>query len=171
MITRREDSIHTKLLDRVHCTEEICQLVDRGMDENSPWVHDRAAGDGSVIPTADELKAGLDLYEELHRKLGDADAEWERERKKSVCRWRHAGVAPAVLDRPVIHLAWIAPANVMAGRLAGRMRAGRLHGDGVQKQRQEGENRDKVAHSPWNRTPSLWLGLPRRPADLVKFRR
>jgi hypothetical protein len=83
VITRREDSIHTKLLDRVHCTEEICQLVDRGMDENSPWVHDRAAGDGSVVPTVDELKAGLDLYEELHRKLSDADAEREKERKKS----------------------------------------------------------------------------------------
>lgn len=82
VITRREDSIHTKLLDRVNCTGEICQLVDRGMDENSPWVHDRAAGDGSVIPTVDELKAGLDLYEELHRKLGDADAEREKERKK-----------------------------------------------------------------------------------------
>jgi predicted ATPase len=83
VITRREDSIHTKLLDRVHCTEEICQLVDRGMDENSPWVHDRAAADGSVIPTVDELKSGLDLYEELHRKLGNADAEREKERKKS----------------------------------------------------------------------------------------
>jgi ABC-type uncharacterized transport system ATPase subunit len=83
VITRREDSIHTKLLDRVHCTEEICQLVDRGMDENSPWVHDRAASDGSVIPTVDELKAGLDLYEELHKKLGDAAAEREKERRKS----------------------------------------------------------------------------------------
>jgi len=82
VITRREDSIHTKRLDRVHCTEEICQLVDRGMDENSPWVHDRATGDGTVTPTVDELKAGLDLYEELQGKLGDAERDKERRKSK-----------------------------------------------------------------------------------------
>ena len=43
VITRREDSIHTKKLDRVHCTEEICELVDRGMDENSPCMTARLA--------------------------------------------------------------------------------------------------------------------------------
>jgi len=83
VITRREDAVHTKQLDRVCCTKKICELVDRGMDENSPWVHDRPAGDGSVIPTADELKAGLDTYRELHRELDEARAEWERERKKN----------------------------------------------------------------------------------------
>jgi len=94
VMTRREDSIHTKKLNRVHCTEEICEMVDRGMDENSPWVHDRAASDGSVMPTVDELKAGLDLYEELHRKLGDAEAERERERKKN--KEARAGTLKAV---------------------------------------------------------------------------
>lgn len=81
VITRREDAVHTKKMDRVHCTEEICKLVDRGMSDNSPWVHDRPAADGTVIPTVDELQEGLDLYIELHGKLGEADAAREAARK------------------------------------------------------------------------------------------
>ncbi len=81
VITRREDAVHTKKMDQVHCTEEICRLVDRGMSDNSPWVHDRPAADGTVIPTVDELQEGLDLYIELHGKLGEAEAAWHAARK------------------------------------------------------------------------------------------
>jgi predicted ABC-type transport system involved in lysophospholipase L1 biosynthesis ATPase subunit len=77
VITRREDAIHTRKMDRIHCTAEICAMVDRGMSENSPWVHDRPVGDGTVIPTVAELQEGLDLYIELHGKLGKADAARE----------------------------------------------------------------------------------------------
>lgn len=81
VITRREDAVHTKRMARIHCTEEICAMVDRGMSENSAWVHDRPAGDGTVIPTVAELQEGLDLYIELHGKLGEADAAREAARK------------------------------------------------------------------------------------------
>jgi hypothetical protein len=81
VITRREDAIHTKRMDRIHCTEEICAMVDRGVSENSAWVHDRPAGDGTVIPTVAELQEGLDLYIELHSKLGEAAAAWEAAHK------------------------------------------------------------------------------------------
>jgi hypothetical protein len=80
VITRREDAVHTKRMDRIHCTEEICAMVDRGMSENSPWVHDRPAGDGTVIPTVAELQEGLDLYIALHGKLREADAARESAR-------------------------------------------------------------------------------------------
>ena len=83
VVTRREDMVHTQQLDRVNCTEEICDLVDRGMAENSPWVHDRAVRDGTVIATADELQHGLDSYVELHEKLKTAEGTWSKERDKS----------------------------------------------------------------------------------------
>ena len=95
VITRREDAIHTKRMDRIHCTEEICAMVDRGMSENSAWVHDRPAGDGTVIPTVAELQEGLDLYIELHGKLGEADAAWEAAHKaKKMPKANIAAVVP-----------------------------------------------------------------------------
>lgn len=81
VITRREDAIHTRKMDQIHCTAEICAMVDRGMSENSAWVHDRPAGDGTVIPTVAELQEGLDLYIELHGKLGEADAARQAARR------------------------------------------------------------------------------------------
>jgi hypothetical protein len=51
------------------------------MSENTAWVHDRPAGDGTVIPTVAELQEGLDLYIALHGKLGQADAARQAARK------------------------------------------------------------------------------------------
>jgi ABC-type transport system involved in cytochrome c biogenesis ATPase subunit len=96
VITRREDAVHTRKMDRIHCTTEICAMVDRGMSENSAWVHDRPAGDGTVIPTVAELQEGLDLYIDLHGKLGEADAAREAAAKAN--------------EKPKATLAAVAPA-------------------------------------------------------------
>jgi hypothetical protein len=64
-VTRRDDTIHTKNLSKVVCTQQICALVDRGVDDCSPWAHDRPLADGADPPTPDELGAGLKVYGEL----------------------------------------------------------------------------------------------------------
>ncbi|MGO9762682.1 MAG: AAA family ATPase, partial [Solirubrobacteraceae bacterium] len=64
-VTRRYDTIHTKNLSKVVCTQQICALVDRGVDDCSPWAHDRPLADGADPPTPDELGAGLEVYGEL----------------------------------------------------------------------------------------------------------
>jgi energy-coupling factor transporter ATP-binding protein EcfA2 len=64
-VTRRDDTIHTKNLRKVIWSEEICVLVDRGVDECSPWAHDRPLADGADPPTVDELREGLELFGDL----------------------------------------------------------------------------------------------------------
>jgi hypothetical protein len=64
-VTRRNDTIHTKNLRKVIWSEEICTLVDRGVNECSPWAHDRPLADGTDPPTLDELREGLELYGQL----------------------------------------------------------------------------------------------------------
>jgi ABC-type dipeptide/oligopeptide/nickel transport system ATPase subunit len=64
-VTRRDDTIHTKNLQNVILDDEICALVDRGVDECSPWAHDQPLPDGADPPTPAELREGLDLYCEL----------------------------------------------------------------------------------------------------------
>ncbi len=43
----------------------MCELVDRGVDDCSPWAHDQPLADGVDPPTPDELGAGLTVYGEL----------------------------------------------------------------------------------------------------------
>jgi hypothetical protein len=64
-VTRREDTIHTKNLRKVVLDEDICKLVDRGVDDCSPWAHDQPLADGADPPTPDELGDGLAVYGEL----------------------------------------------------------------------------------------------------------
>jgi recombinational DNA repair ATPase RecF len=64
-VTRRDDTIHTKNLRKVIWSDEICALVDRGVDECSPWAHDRPLADGADPPTVDELREGLELFGDL----------------------------------------------------------------------------------------------------------
>ena len=89
VITRRSDDVHTKKLDNINCTEEICDLVHRGMSENSPWVHDRPHADGSAPPGPDELKGGLDVLGNLLEAVG----ELETIRKKDASRRKRKRVA------------------------------------------------------------------------------
>ena len=42
VVTRGDGGVHPQRMRLVALTQEICQLVDRGMDENSAWVHDRS---------------------------------------------------------------------------------------------------------------------------------
>jgi hypothetical protein len=37
-------------------------MVDRGVDDCSPWAHDQPLPDGADPPTPVELREGLDLY-------------------------------------------------------------------------------------------------------------
>lgn len=64
-VTRRKDTVHVLSLRRTRWSEEICDLAEQGTDENSPWVHDRPRGDGSVPPTPDELLKGLEVFKKL----------------------------------------------------------------------------------------------------------
>jgi len=75
IVTRREDNVRTTKLREIVCTEEICDLVDRGTDDNSAWVHDQSIADGADLPTPDELSEGLDIFDKLLKKL-------KEERKK-----------------------------------------------------------------------------------------
>ena len=78
VVTRRSDDIHTKQLRSINYTEEVCDLIDRGMSENSPWVHDRSPIDGSSPPNPDELKEGLGILADLL----EAVRKLERARRK-----------------------------------------------------------------------------------------
>lgn len=69
-VLRGEDAIHTKKLRQVIWNEDVVDLIDRGMDENSPWVHDRRL-DTAALPTPDELAQGLSIYEELYDALNE----------------------------------------------------------------------------------------------------
>jgi hypothetical protein len=89
VITRRSDDVHTKKLRNINCTEEICDLVDRGMSENSPWVHDRPYADGSSPPSPDELKDGLDVLANLLKAVGELD----KARRKDADRRKSERVA------------------------------------------------------------------------------
>ncbi len=65
VITRRSDTVHTTALDNVVIDDQICELADRGIAENSPWVHDQPLADGADPPTPDELEEGLEIYKSL----------------------------------------------------------------------------------------------------------
>jgi predicted ATPase len=69
VITRRSDAIHTAKLQEVNVSQTVCELVDRGVDDSSPWMHDRPLADGAEPPTPQELREGLDLYERLLKTL------------------------------------------------------------------------------------------------------
>lgn len=89
VITRRSDDVHTKQLHKINHTEEICNLVDRGMSDNSPWVHDRPLADGSSPPSPDELQEGLDVLSDLLKAVG----ELERTRQKDTDQSKKKRVA------------------------------------------------------------------------------
>lgn len=64
-VTRREDNVRPTNLKKIVCTEEICDLVEEGMDDNSPWVHEKPLLDGGDPPTPDELREGLGVLDRL----------------------------------------------------------------------------------------------------------
>lgn len=76
VVTRCHDTIRISRLRKVAWSEEICDVVDRGTDESSPWMHDRPRADGSEPPTPAELREGLEIFETLlqaikeHRRSG-----------------------------------------------------------------------------------------------------
>lgn len=77
VVTRRHDTIRISRLRKVAWNEEICDLVDRGTDESSPWMHDRPRADGSEPPSPTELREGVEILEALlkaikeHRRSGE----------------------------------------------------------------------------------------------------
>jgi energy-coupling factor transporter ATP-binding protein EcfA2 len=82
VIRRRTDDVRTKQLRTINWSEEICDLVDRGMSENSPWVHDQPLADGASPPNPDELREGLKIYAELLNKIGALKKSRESEAGK-----------------------------------------------------------------------------------------
>jgi hypothetical protein len=99
VVTRRSDDVRTKQLRTINWSEEICDLVDRGMSENSPWVHDQPLADGASPPSPDELKEGLDVYAELLKAVGTIkkgrDAEAEKRKKERVAVLKAVELAPS----------------------------------------------------------------------------
>jgi len=107
-ITRRDDTVHTKNLRKIVLDEEMCELVDRGVDDCSPWAHDQPLADGADSPTPDELGAGLAVYGQLldkakearrKRKLTDAPRLQALEPTDNVIAARGRSLA-AVPDEP-----------------------------------------------------------------------
>ncbi len=65
VITRRDDTVHATALRKVALNDQICELVDRGVADNSPWVHDQPLADGGDPPNPEELRNGLEVFEDL----------------------------------------------------------------------------------------------------------
>jgi ABC-type transport system involved in cytochrome c biogenesis ATPase subunit len=82
VVTRRSDAVHTKQLRTINWSSDICDLVDHGMNENSPWVHDQPLADGASPPSPDELKEGLDVYKELLKKVSAIKKERSNEKEE-----------------------------------------------------------------------------------------
>jgi ABC-type transport system involved in cytochrome c biogenesis ATPase subunit len=82
VITRRSDDVQTKKLRVINWSPEICDVVDRGMSENSAWMHDRPLADGALPPAPDELAEGLTLYRELLEMTKELDAGRRKAAKK-----------------------------------------------------------------------------------------
>ncbi|HSK50453.1 MAG TPA: hypothetical protein VK889_08170 [Solirubrobacterales bacterium] len=81
VVTRRSDTVRTTALSKVAWSEDICVLVDRGMDESSPWLHDQPLADGAGPPTPSELREGLEIYEELLAAVKAVNRTRESERQ------------------------------------------------------------------------------------------
>jgi hypothetical protein len=64
-ILRGDDAVHTQKLKDVVCTPEIEALVDRGLGEYSPWVHDRSRVNLSDPPTPSEFEEGIRCFRDL----------------------------------------------------------------------------------------------------------
>jgi energy-coupling factor transporter ATP-binding protein EcfA2 len=82
VVTRRSDDVQTKKLRVINWSPEICDLVDRGMSENSAWMHDRPLADGASPPAPDELAEGLKIYQELLGKTKELEAARKKDAKK-----------------------------------------------------------------------------------------
>ena len=95
VITRRSDAIHTAKLREINATEPVCELVDRGVDDGSPWMHDRPLADGAEPPTPQELREGLDLYEQLLRTL-------KEDRRDRQAKPRFTTVGPVIEEEPAV---------------------------------------------------------------------
>jgi ABC-type transport system involved in cytochrome c biogenesis ATPase subunit len=97
VVTRRSDDVHTKQLRTINWSEEICDLVDHGMSENSPWVHDQPLADGASPPSPDELREGLDVYGELLKMVGaikkERSVEAEKRKKERVAELKAVQLA------------------------------------------------------------------------------
>jgi hypothetical protein len=65
VVTRRHDTVRLSSLAKIAWNEEICELVEKGTDETSPWVHDQPFADGAVPPNPDELSEGLEIFKQL----------------------------------------------------------------------------------------------------------
>jgi hypothetical protein len=77
VVTRRTDTTHPTALRKVICTEKICDMVERGVDENSPWLHDQARADGAAPPNPGELREGLEVFKGLLSEVKAARARPE----------------------------------------------------------------------------------------------
>lgn len=82
VVTRGSEAVQTQKLSQVLLTEQISGLVDQGMGENSPWVHDRSMYDNAMLPTGDEMQVGLDCYVALLGALAVSDRERQKLREK-----------------------------------------------------------------------------------------
>jgi len=98
VVTRRADDVRTKQLRTINWSEEICDLVDQGMSDNSPWVHDQPLPDGALPPGPDELEEGLNIYKELLDKTGEIKKRREKEaatrKKERVAQLKAVPLAP-----------------------------------------------------------------------------
>jgi len=101
VVTRRDDEVHTKRLDKLIADPGIADLVDEIMGESSEWLHARPTADGSLPFTSSELEEAVNRYADLQKRITEIednrDREVRRRRKEKikVIKARDTGRAPA----------------------------------------------------------------------------
>lgn len=104
-VTRRDDEVHTKKLDRLIADHDIANLVDEIMSEASEWLHARPAADGSLPFTSTELEEAINRYTNLQKRITmieenrTAESRSHRKRRLKEVKARDTGRAPAPDER------------------------------------------------------------------------
>lgn len=88
VVTRRDDEVHTKKLDKLIADPEIADFVERVMSETSEWLHAKPAADGSLPFTSSELEEAINRYAELQKRItmieGTREDDARRRRKGKI---------------------------------------------------------------------------------------
>lgn len=104
-VTRRDDEVHTKKLDRLIADPNIAGLVDTIMGEASEWLHARPVADGGLPFTSAELEDAINRYADLQARLTvieqsrTAESRSHRKQKLKEAKARDTGRAPAPDER------------------------------------------------------------------------
>jgi hypothetical protein len=83
VVKRGDPAVHISQLRDVAWSQEVYEMAKRGLDDNSPWAHDRSRASNASPPTPAELRDGVDLLDLLL----DATAAIRKMRSKQPKQW------------------------------------------------------------------------------------